>query len=152
LFEICSEFEREILTRDRRNRRNGLNESGYPAQGGRIIPAKLIPLKNAPWAFAPQHLRNERFRAAERADEAAKSAKWTSTSPGMVQKPTSENAGETLKLLAEGVGEIIEDIKIRSAPELVMREHLLKKLREGKLEACGVQSAPKQMRELEAQT
>jgi hypothetical protein len=30
-----------------------------------------------------------------------------------------------------------------------MREHLLKKLREGKLEACGVQSAPNQMRELE---
>jgi hypothetical protein len=93
-------------------------------------------------AFAPRRLRNERLRAAESADEAAKSAGWGS-------KPTSENPAETFKLLAEGFGEIIEDIKIRSAPELAMREHLLKKLREGKLEACGVQSAPKQMRELE---
>ena len=130
------------MTCDRRNCRNGLNESGYPAKGGKIIPAKLILLKNAPWAFAPQRLKNERFRAAERADEAAKSAKWRS-------KPTSENAAETFKILAEGFGEIIEDVRIRSAPELAMRGHLLKKLREGKLEACGVQSAPKQMRELE---
>jgi hypothetical protein len=136
------------LTRGRRNCRIESNESGHPAQGT-IIPVKLIPLKDAPWAFATQRLWDERLRATKRADEAAKSAKRTTISASAVQKPNPENAGETLKLLAEGFGEIIEDLKIRSAPELAMRAHLLQKLREGKLEACGVQSAPKQMRELE---
>jgi hypothetical protein len=111
--------------------------------GGRIIPAKLISLENAPWAFAPPRLRNERFRAAERADEAAKSSKWGS-------KPTSGKAAETFESFAKGLGEIVEDLRIRSAPELAMRQHLLKKLREGKLEACGVQFAPKQKSQLES--
>jgi hypothetical protein len=115
---------------------------GLPGAESRTISTKLILLENAPWAFAPQRLRKERFRAAERADEAFKSSRWKS-------KPTPENADESFKLIAEGFREIIEENVIRSAPVLAMREHLLKKLREGKLEAWGVQSAPKQTRELE---
>jgi hypothetical protein len=141
-FEIRTEFEREILTLDRRNCRNAPDESGYPALGHNNSHQAYSSGKMHLGRFAPQRLRNERSRAAERADEAFKSSKWRS-------KPTSENAAETFKLLAEGVGEIIEENVIRSAPELAMREHLLKNLREGKLEACGVQCAPKQMRELE---
>jgi hypothetical protein len=72
-----------------------------------------------------------------------------SASPEAIKKLSSANPAETFKLVAESVGNLVESWRIWSAPELAMREHLLKKLRDGQLEACGVQSAPKQMRELE---
>jgi hypothetical protein len=49
----------------------------------------------------------------------------------------------------EGFGNIVEDLRFRAAPEWAMQESVLQKLREGKLEASGVQSAPKQKRQLE---
>jgi hypothetical protein len=72
-----------------------------------------------------------------------------STSLEAMRKLTSQNPAEAFKLVAEGVENIVESLRIWSAPELAMREHLLQKLREGKLEACGVQSTPKQRRDLE---
>jgi hypothetical protein len=112
---------------------------------GRIIPAKLIPLKDAPWAFASQRLRNEWFRARK----AAKTLRKTPTSPKKIPDLTPENAAEAFKLFAKGIAEWAEEGRVRSAPQWAMQDSLLQKLREGNLEACGVQFAPKQLRELE---
>jgi hypothetical protein len=111
--------------------------------GGRIISAKLIPLKNAPWAFAPQRLRDEWVRARE----AEKRTRKTSITPESIQKP--ENIAEAFKLFAEGMNEWAEQERVRSAPMQAMQDSLLQKLREGNLAACGVQFAPKLLRDLE---
>jgi hypothetical protein len=52
-------------------------------------------------------------------------------------------------MLAQGLSDAMEDLRTRSAPAWAMQESLVRKLQEGKLEACGVQSAPKQERQLE---
>jgi hypothetical protein len=52
--------------------------------------------------------------------------------------------------MLETFNEIVEGLKKWSAPELAMAAALLQKLQEGKLEAFGVQSAPKQSREFES--
>jgi hypothetical protein len=82
-----------------------------------------------------------------RARKAAKRTRKTSTSPESVQKP--ENVAEAVKLFAEGMIKRSEQEWVRSAPQRVMQDSLLQKLREGNLEACGVQFAPKQLRNLE---
>jgi len=69
--------------------------------------------------------------------------------PEAIKKLTSENPAEAVKLMFESVGDLVEDMRTRSAPEWAMQESLAQKLREGKLEACGVQSVPKQKRHLE---
>jgi hypothetical protein len=113
------------------------------AQWGQIIPAKLIPLKNARWAFASKRLRDEWARARK----AAARTRKISTSPESVQKP--ENVAEAVKLFAEGMSKWAEQEWVRSAPQRAMQDSLLQKLRDGNLEACGVQFAPKQLREVE---
>jgi hypothetical protein len=118
----------------------------------RIPPAKLIPLKDAPCAFASQRLRNEWFRAQD-APSSSKAKQLDSDSPEMLKRLASENPTQAFKLVVESIGDkvgnIMEGMRIRSTPEWAMQESLLQKLRDGKLEACGVQSIPKQKRQLE---
>src|SRR3984957_829624 len=109
---------------------------------------KLIPLKDAPWVFASQRLRSEWQRAQE-APSSSKTSKFNSASPELIEKLASENPAEAVKIVAESVGNIMEDMKFRSAPEWARRESLMEKLRDGKLEAWGVESAPERKRELE---
>jgi hypothetical protein len=115
---------------------------------GRIVPAKLIPLKDAPWAFASKRLRSE-WQRAQDAPSPSKTSKPDSASPEMIKKLASEDPAEAFKIVADSVGNIVGDIKIRSAPEWEMKESLMEKLRDGKLEAWGVESAPERKRELE---
>jgi hypothetical protein len=65
------------------------------------------------------------------------------------KKRASENPAEVPKAMLETFNDIIEGLENWSAPELAMESSLLEKLQEGKLEAFGVQSAPKQSRQLE---
>jgi hypothetical protein len=109
---------------------------------------KLIPLKDAPWVFASQRLRSEWQRAQE-APGPSEASKSDSASPELIEKLASENPAEAVKIVAERVGNIMEDMKFRSAPELAMQASLLQKLRDGKLEAWGVESASERKRELE---
>jgi hypothetical protein len=67
----------------------------------------------------------------------------------MIKELTSENPAEAFKIVAESIGNIMGDMKFRSAPEWAMQASLLQKLRDGKLEAWGVESAPERKRELE---
>jgi hypothetical protein len=110
--------------------------------------AKLILLKDAPWAFASQRLRNEWFDAQEVSPKAGKYDPETFES---LKKKTSEDRIEAFKIASEGVSEVINNLmelwRIRSAPVLAMQESLLQKLREGKLE--GVETTPERKRELE---
>jgi hypothetical protein len=113
-----------------------------------MAPAKLIPLKNAPWAFASQRLRN----AWQRAQDAPSSPKATRLNPGSTdsfRELINENPAEAVKQMAEGFNGIIEDLRLRSIPEEAMQTSLADKLREGKLEAWGVETAPERKRELE---
>ena len=110
--------------------------------------AKLVPLKDAPWAFASQRLRDE-WQQAQDAGSSSKTSQSNSPSPELIKKLASENPAEAFKIVADSVGNIVEGIKVRSAPELAMQESLLEKLRDGKLEAWGVESAPQRKRELE---
>jgi hypothetical protein len=109
---------------------------------GRIAPAKLIPLKDAPWAFASKRMRSEWQRAQD-------VPSLDSASPDLIERLASENPAEAFKIVAESVGNIMEGMKFKSAPELAMRESLLEKLRDGKLEAWAVETAPTRKRELE---
>jgi hypothetical protein len=109
---------------------------------------KLIPLKDAPWVFASQRLRSE-WRQAQEAPSSSKTSKLNSASPELIKKLASENPAEAVKIVAESVGNIMEDMRFKFAPEGVMQESLLEKLRDGKLEAWGVESAPERKRELE---
>jgi hypothetical protein len=52
-------------------------------------------------------------------------------------------------MVSQGITDILEGIGTRSAPEWRAQESLVGKLQAGKFEACGVQSAPKQKRQLE---
>jgi hypothetical protein len=102
-------------------------------------------LKDAPWAFAPQRLRNELLRA----HEAAKALRKTPASPEKIPDLTSKNVAEALKLFAEGMIKWSEKEWAQSAPQRAVQDSLLQKLQDGTLEACGVQFAPRQLRELE---
>ena len=109
---------------------------------------KLIPLKDAPWVFAAQRLRSE-WKRAQEAPSSSKTSEFNSASPELIKELASENPAEAVKIVAESVGDIIEGMKFRSAPEWAMQEFLLEKLRDGKLEAWGVESTPERKRELE---
>jgi hypothetical protein len=114
----------------------------------RMASAKLIPLKGAPWAFASQRLRV----AWQRAQDAPPSSKATGLNPASTdafRELAKENPAEAFKQMAEGFNGIIEDLRLRSVPEIAMRTSLVDKLRDGKLEAWGVESAPERKRELE---
>jgi hypothetical protein len=110
-----------------------------------MASTKSIPLKDAPRAFASQRLRS----LWSHAQQAPTVSRRSKVEPEAAKKLTSENPGEAFKLMAEGFGEMIEDLRVRSAPELAMRASLLRKLREEKLEAWGVESSPARKRELE---
>jgi hypothetical protein len=113
-----------------------------------MAPAKLIPLKDAPWAFAPQRLRTA-WQQAQDAPSSSKASKLSSPSPEMLKKRISEDPAEAVKIVAASVGNILDGLRSRSAPDLAMRELILENLRNGKLEAWGVETAPERKRELE---
>jgi hypothetical protein len=125
-----------------------LNESGHTAPEGGIIPANLIPLKDAPWAFASQRLRSEWYRAQE-ALSPAKMDRLNAEQAELLKRGLSEHLTEAFKLMTESAQVMLEDMRARSAPERAMQESLLEKLRDGKLEAWGVEVAPEHKRGLE---
>jgi hypothetical protein len=106
--------------------------------------AQLIPLKDAPWACASKRLRSARY-AAQEASGKSKKSQLSSTELESIRK----NPAEASEFMLETFNEIVERFKKWSAPELAMAASLLQKLQEGKLEAFGVQTAPKQSREFE---
>jgi hypothetical protein len=106
--------------------------------------SKLTPLKDAPWVFASPGQRSE----LRRVQEATNQTKGSESYSGRAQS-LADNPAEAVKMLAEGVQGLVESMMTRGAPVWAMRESLVRKLEEGKLEACGVQSAPKQKRHLE---
>jgi hypothetical protein len=84
-----------------------------------------------------------------RAQKAAKASRNTPTSSEKIPDLTPENVAEALKLFAKGIGEWSKKEWARSAPWRAMQDSLLQKLREGNLQASGVQFAPKKLRDLE---
>jgi hypothetical protein len=114
----------------------------------RMASAKLIPLKVAPWAFASQRLRIA-WQRAQDAPSSSKRSKLDLASTDAFRKLVTENPAEAFKQMAEGFNEMIEDIRLHSVPEIAMQMSLVDKLRDGKLEAWGVESAPERKRELE---
>jgi hypothetical protein len=114
----------------------------------RMASAKLIPLKEAPWAFAPQRLRTA-WQRAQDAPSSSKASRLNPVSTDAFRELAKENPAEAFKQMAEGFNGIIEDLRLRSVPEIAMRTSLVDKLRDGKLEAWGVESAPERKRELE---
>jgi hypothetical protein len=72
---------------------------------GRIAPAKLIPLKDAPWAFASKRLRSEWQRAQD-------APSLDSASPELIERLASENPAEAFKIVAESVGNIMGGYEI----------------------------------------
>jgi hypothetical protein len=110
---------------------------------------KLIPLKDAPWAFASQRLRDEWYAARKEAARRAKS-KSGSAEFEIRKKRATEDPVEAFKLAGEAFSDLLETVTAGSMPYQDMIDSLLQKFEVGKLEACGVQSAPKQKRQLEA--
>ena len=113
-----------------------------------MVSAKLIPLKDAPWAFASQRLRIA-WQRAQDAPSSSKTSKLDPASTDAFKKLATENPAEAFKQMAEGFNAMIEDLRIRSVPEEAMQASLLEKLRDRKLEAWGVETAPERKRELE---
>ena len=113
-----------------------------------MASAKLIPLKDAPWAFASQRLRIA-WQGAQDAPSSSKTTKLDPASTDAFKELATENPAEAFKRMAEGFNEMIEDLRLRSVPEIAMQVSLVDKLRDGKLEAWGVESAPERKRELE---
>jgi hypothetical protein len=113
-----------------------------------MAPAKLIPLKDASWAFASQRLRNAWQRAQE-APSSSKATRLNTSSTDAFSELVKENPAEAFKQMAEGFNGIIEDLRLRSIPKEAMQTSLVHKLRERKLEAWGVETAPERKRELE---
>jgi hypothetical protein len=113
-----------------------------------MASAKLIPLKDAPWAFASPRLRVE-WQRVQDAPSSSKASKLDPASTDAFRKLAAENPAEAFEWMAEGFNEIIEDLRVRSVPELAMQETLLEKLRDGRLEAWGVEAAPERRRDLE---
>ena len=76
-------------------------------------------------------------------------SKLNSGSTELLKKQAPENLAEAFKILGEAFSAMQTDMRIRSEPLWAMQKSLMQKLEAGKLEACGVQSAPKQKRQLE---
>ena len=113
-----------------------------------MASAKLIPLKNAPWAFAPQRLRTA-WQRAQDPPSSSTASRLSPASTDAIRKLATENPAEAFKQMAEGFNQMIEDIRLHSAPEIAMQMSLVDRLRDGRLEAWGVESAPERKRELE---
>jgi hypothetical protein len=113
-----------------------------------MAPAKLIPLKDAPWAFASQRLRTA-WQRAQDTPSSSKTSKLNPASTDAFRELAKENPAEAFKQMAEGFNGVIEDLRLRSMPEIAMQMSLVDKLRDGKLEAWGVETAPDRKRELE---
>jgi hypothetical protein len=113
-----------------------------------MAPTKLIPLKNAPWAFASQRLRTA-WRRAQHAPGSPKASTPNPASTDAIRKLATEDPAEAVKQVAESITAVIDDLRIRSVPEEVMQGSLLEKLRDGSLEAWGVETAPDRKRDLE---
>jgi hypothetical protein len=114
----------------------------------RMASAKLIPLKDAPWAFASQRLRIA-WQRAQDAPSSSKASRLSPASTDVFRVLVKENPAEAFKQMAEGFNGIIEDLRLRSVPEEAMQASVLEKLRDRKLEAWGVETAPERKRELE---
>jgi hypothetical protein len=113
-----------------------------------MAPAKLIPLKDASWAFASQRLRNA-SQTAQDAPSSSKASRLSPASTDAIRKLATENPAEAFKQVAEGFNGLMEDLRLHSVPEIAMQMSLVDKLRDGKLEAWGVETAPERKRELE---
>jgi hypothetical protein len=106
--------------------------------------SKLIPLKDAPWAFASPRQRREWRRAEESSNQTERSKSYSA-----LALPLSGDHAEAIKTVTQPLTDLLENIRTRSAPEWASQKALIRKLQEGKLEACGVQSAPRLKRHLE---
>ena len=73
----------------------------------------------------------------------------TPPSEELLKKPAPERFAEAFKILGEALSAMQTDTRVRSEPLWAMQKSLVQKLEVGKLEACGVQSSPKQKRTLE---
>ena len=113
-----------------------------------MAPTKLIPLKDAPWAFASQRLRIA-WQRAQHAPGSPKASKINPASTDAIRKLATEDPAKAVKQVAESITAVIDDLRIRSVPEEVMQGSLLEKLRDGSLEAWGVETAPERKRDLE---
>jgi hypothetical protein len=111
-----------------------------------MAPTKFVPLRSAPWTFASKRLRSARYAVQEASQKSQKSQLAELEER---KKRASENPAEVSKVMLDTFNDIIEGLNNWSAPELAMEASLLEKLQEGKLQAFGVQSAPKQSREFE---
>ena len=118
------------------------------AQYGSNGVCQTHSIEDAPWAFASQRLRIA-WQRAQDAPSSSKTSKLDPASTDAFKKLATENPAEAFKQMAEGFNEMIEDLQLRSVPELAMQMSLVDKLRAGKLEAWGVESAPERKRELE---
>jgi hypothetical protein len=112
-----------------------------------MAPTKFVPLRSAPWIFASKRLRSARYAVQEASQKSQKSQLAELEER---KKRASENPAEVSEVMLETFNDMIEGLKKWSAPELAMEASLLEKLQEGKLEAFGVQTAPKQSREFES--
>jgi hypothetical protein len=111
----------------------------------RMSSSKWIPLRDAPWAFASPRQRREWRHAHEPSHQTEKSGSYSALVQSLPDDPA-----EAIKVLSQPLNDILEDIRIKSAPEWAAQESLVRKLIEGKShEVRGVQSAPKQKRQLE---
>jgi hypothetical protein len=106
--------------------------------------SKLIPLTDAPWAFASPRQRREWRRVQESLNQTERRESYSALAQSLPYDPA-----ESVKMVSQGLTDILEGIGTRSAPEWRAQESLVGKLQAGKFEACGVQSAPKQKRQLE---
>lgn len=103
---------------------------------GQSPPAKLVPLRDAPEKFASPHLWRELDEALARP----------------LPPPTNineQNGVEGMRVAGMAIARALEAWSTRSEPFDKMRKALVQRLRDSKLEAWGVQSAPKQKLNLE---
>jgi hypothetical protein len=111
-----------------------------------MAATKFVPLRIARWTFASKRLRTARYAVQEASEKSKKSQ--LAELEGR-KKRASQNPAEVSKVMLDTFNDIAEGLKKWSAPELAMEVSLLEKLQDGKLQAFGVQSAPKQSREFE---
>jgi hypothetical protein len=100
-------------------------------------PVKLVPLRDAPEKFAPPRFWREQDEARAR--------------PPLPPQPTFnvENREEGLRIALMQMARGLDDLRIGMDLSVARHEDILRQLRESKLEAFGVQSAPIQKRNFE---
>jgi hypothetical protein len=95
----------------------------------RTIPQRLVPLKEAPWHFAPQRLKRELDRV-----------RSLPSQPIPVQK--TEDGLEAFLMMVRGFQALSEDSRKRNKPFWEMQEVLRQRLYAGKLDAFGIKTKP----------